>query len=196
MTTDRELKALLGGISLESLKDHAKALHRDAKVGESNARQRIEPYFDDPSTLKLQQAQLVIAREHGFKSWRRLKSFIEVRDVRTEAQREYESISTRVAQSASLMDECRAAIRRIDGLTKRLQKARPDLLAEPLLLEPDSEPETSASGAVYEPLRLYCTFCHKSQYEVRKLIAGPAVFICDECVELCGQILAESAVDS
>ena len=32
---------------------------------------------------------------------------------------------------------------------------------------------------------LYCSFCGKSQHEVRKLIAGPSVYICDECVELC-----------
>ena len=38
---------------------------------------------------------------------------------------------------------------------------------------------------------LYCSFCGKSQHEVRKLIAGPTVFICDECVELCSEILAE-----
>ena len=35
---------------------------------------------------------------------------------------------------------------------------------------------------------LYCSFCGKSQHEVRKLIAGPTVFICDECVELCMDI--------
>jgi ATP-dependent Clp protease ATP-binding subunit ClpX len=35
---------------------------------------------------------------------------------------------------------------------------------------------------------LYCSFCGKSQHEVRKLIAGPSVFICDECVELCADI--------
>ncbi len=38
---------------------------------------------------------------------------------------------------------------------------------------------------------LYCTFCGKSQHEVKKLIAGPSVFICDECVELCNDILKE-----
>jgi len=38
---------------------------------------------------------------------------------------------------------------------------------------------------------LYCSFCGKSQHEVRKLIAGPAVFICDECVELCMDIIRE-----
>jgi ATP-dependent Clp protease ATP-binding subunit ClpX len=38
---------------------------------------------------------------------------------------------------------------------------------------------------------LYCSFCGKSQHEVRKLIAGPSVFICDECVELCTDIIQE-----
>ena len=38
---------------------------------------------------------------------------------------------------------------------------------------------------------LYCSFCGKSQHEVRKLIAGPTVFICDECVELCMDIIGE-----
>jgi ATP-dependent Clp protease ATP-binding subunit ClpX len=40
---------------------------------------------------------------------------------------------------------------------------------------------------------LYCSFCGKSQHEVRKLIAGPTVFICDECVELCKDIMREEA---
>jgi len=38
---------------------------------------------------------------------------------------------------------------------------------------------------------LYCSFCGKSQHEVRKLIAGPSVFICDECVDLCNDIISE-----
>ena len=38
---------------------------------------------------------------------------------------------------------------------------------------------------------LYCSFCGKSQNEVRKLIAGPSVFICDECVDLCNDIIEE-----
>jgi ATP-dependent Clp protease ATP-binding subunit ClpX len=43
---------------------------------------------------------------------------------------------------------------------------------------------------------LYCSFCGKSQHEVRKLIAGPSVFICDECIELCNDIIREeSATD-
>ncbi|HLT90479.1 MAG TPA: ATP-dependent Clp protease ATP-binding subunit ClpX [Woeseiaceae bacterium] len=43
---------------------------------------------------------------------------------------------------------------------------------------------------------LYCSFCGKSQHEVRKLIAGPSVFICDECVELCNDIIREELEDS
>ena len=50
---------------------------------------------------------------------------------------------------------------------------------------------------------LYCSFCGKSQHEVRKLIAGPSVFICDECIDLCNDIIREeigseekSAIDS
>ena len=40
---------------------------------------------------------------------------------------------------------------------------------------------------------LFCSFCGKSQHEVKKLIAGPTVFICDECVELCMDIIREEA---
>ncbi|MCL2469530.1 MAG: ATP-dependent Clp protease ATP-binding subunit ClpX [Alphaproteobacteria bacterium] len=43
---------------------------------------------------------------------------------------------------------------------------------------------------------LYCSFCGKSQHEVRKLIAGPTVFICDECVELCTDIIREESKSS
>ena len=44
------------------------------------------------------------------------------------------------------------------------------------------------------PLR--CSFCTKSQNEVRKLVAGPKVYICDECIELCNDILAEEEEES
>ncbi len=43
---------------------------------------------------------------------------------------------------------------------------------------------------------LYCSFCGKSQQEVRKLIAGPSVFICDECVELCNDIIREEVEET
>ncbi|TDJ64556.1 MAG: ATP-dependent Clp protease ATP-binding subunit ClpX [Proteobacteria bacterium] len=49
----------------------------------------------------------------------------------------------------------------------------------------------SKSGGNDSKNTLYCSFCGKSQHEVRKLIAGPTVFICDECVELCMDIIRE-----
>jgi ATP-dependent Clp protease ATP-binding subunit ClpX len=47
------------------------------------------------------------------------------------------------------------------------------------------------SGGKDDGKLLYCSFCGKSQHEVRKLIAGPSVFICDECVDLCNDIIRE-----
>lgn len=43
---------------------------------------------------------------------------------------------------------------------------------------------------------LYCSFCGKRQHEVKKLIAGPSVFVCDECVDLCNDIIREEAQDT
>ena len=43
--------------------------------------------------------------------------------------------------------------------------------------------------------QLQCSFCGKSQRQVRKLIAGPGVYICDECIELCVEIIAEETAD-
>ena len=50
----------------------------------------------------------------------------------------------------------------------------------------DRQGRTGEGGKI-----LYCSFCGKSQHEVRKLIAGPSVFICYECVELCTDIIRE-----
>ncbi len=55
--------------------------------------------------------------------------------------------------------------------------------------------ETTNSGDDNGKL-LYCSFCGKSQHEVRKLIAGPSVFICDECVDLCNDIIREEVQES
>lgn len=51
-------------------------------------------------------------------------------------------------------------------------------------------------GRSDEDRLLYCSFCGKSQHEVRKLIAGPSVFICDECVELCNDIIREEVKET
>ena len=47
--------------------------------------------------------------------------------------------------------------------------------------------------SVNHPERLRCSFCQKDQNDVRKLIAGPSVFICDECVDVCVHIIADEA---
>jgi ATP-dependent Clp protease ATP-binding subunit ClpX len=56
--------------------------------------------------------------------------------------------------------------------------------------------ERRSSGGDDSGKLLYCSFCGKSQHEVRKLIAGPSVFICDECVELCNDIIREEIQDT
>src|SRR5258708_35037731 len=63
--------------------------------------------------------------------------------------------------------------------------------------EPGAPP--LAPAAEHEPPQkatLYCSFCRKSQHDVRKLIAGPAVFICDECVALCDDIIADETIQN
>jgi hypothetical protein len=54
--------------------------------------------------------------------------------------------------------------------------------------------QAGEAGALQAPDKekptLYCSFCGKSQYEVAKLVAGPSVFICDECVAICNQWIA------
>ena len=50
-------------------------------------------------------------------------------------------------------------------------------------------PSVSAQSDPVSPQTLYCSFCGKSQHEVRKLIAGPTAFICDECVDICTDVV-------
>ena len=49
-------------------------------------------------------------------------------------------------------------------------------------------------GFDYESNKLSCSFCGKKEDEVRKLVAGPGVYICDECIELCSEIVSEEKV--
>ena len=50
--------------------------------------------------------------------------------------------------------------------------------------------------ATHDDSRLKCSFCGKTQEQVKKLIAGPDVYICDECVELCNEILDEEFLEN
>ena len=98
-------------------KARAKRLLKAVQSKDPNALSRIVPYFSNPADFKLTQAQLVVARELRFKSWREL---------------------------------C----------------------------------------AMNDWLR--CSFCKKWQYDLQQLIAGPDdIFVCNECVELCNQIIQE-----
>jgi hypothetical protein len=85
-------------------------------------------------------------------------------------------------------------------LDKRTVKAHLTVKISLTAMEVATMPEASATqnpatdtGAGAKPA-LYCTFCGKSQFEVKKLISGPAVFICDECVALCVKICEDDNV--
>jgi hypothetical protein len=68
-------------------------------------------------------------------------------------------------------------------LSAKIEAAEPHLSPQDLSSPSDTQDDPAP------PKTLYCSFCGKSQHEVRKLIAGPEVFICDECVELCTDIV-------
>lgn len=169
-------KPLPSGIRFETLRAQAKDLKSAFAAGDADAAARIAPYFSDlsVSAVKLHHAQLVVAREYGVSSWRKLKALIEARDAYGEALNTVASIQDRMPQpSQALLDEMKAAQRKLYDERKRYEAASPQRVAAP--------DETS----------LHCSFCHKSHHEVEKLIAGDGVHICNECVELCNEILGD-----
>lgn len=117
------------GVQLQTLKDHAKRLLKAVQAGEAAALKRVEPYFDANDTFSLQRAQLVVARMHGFASWRRVE------------------------------------------LRNQLEELAPEQSLDP---------------------QRQCSFCTKQLQEVSKLIGGPVASICNECVELCVDILKDA----
>ena len=152
---------LPSGVHLDDLKDQAKTLLKAVGAGEPFALERIKPYFDDASSLTLQRAQLVIAREHGFSSWRKTKAFIEARD---------EMLANPLPDGGR--PEAKDQVERRLGLAHRMASALLEVL----------KPDRSTR---------YCSFCFKSQHEAYKFIAGTGVFICDACVRLCSRIVAD-----
>jgi DNA-binding XRE family transcriptional regulator len=88
-----------------------------------------------------------------------------------------------------------AAKRAWEFFATRAIGAAPEALRteEAILAKEPAEPEKAAhqTGDIAAKNTLYCSFCGKSQHEVRTLITGPTVFICDECVELCTDIIQE-----
>ena len=152
---------LPSGVSLDDLKDHAKALLKSVGASEPGALERIKPYFDDAASLTLQRAQLVIARELGFSSWRKAKAFLEARD---------EMLANPLPDVK--LPGTEDALERRFGLARRMASALVEVL----------KPDRSTR---------YCSFCFKSQDEAFKFIAGTGVFICDACVRVCSQVVAD-----
>ena len=146
---------------LLTLKEQAKDLYKSVEAREGVALDRIKPYFAGPSSLTLQRAQLVIARERGFSSWRKLRAFIDDRDALLAHALPNTSLGRR-----------RELLRRRGALRRRIATEIIDGLDD---------------GDKDAPRR--CCFCFKSQHEVLKFIAGTGVYICDECVHLCRQII-------
>ncbi|NTG00585.1 ankyrin repeat domain-containing protein [Agrobacterium rhizogenes] len=70
-------RSLAGNATLDSLKKQAKAFLKAAQSGDASARSRVTPYFADVTDIGLQDIQLVLAREHGFSSWAKLKAHLE-----------------------------------------------------------------------------------------------------------------------
>ena len=153
---------LPSGVSLDDLKDHAKTLLEAVGASEPGALERIKPYFDDASSLTLQRAQLVIARELGFSSWRKAKAFLEARDE----------------MLANPLSDVRRNPPPDDQLDRRFDLARRMASALVTTLRPDESTR-------------YCSFCFKPQDEAFKFIAGTGVFICDACVRVCSQVVAD-----
>ena len=196
MPADGEPEALPEDISLESLEDHAKTLHKAARAGDSDSCRRVEPYFNDPSLLKLQQAQLVIAREYSFKNWRRLKAFIDIRDARTQALRKFQDVSARMMPSKALIREHEAVSREVLRLTKRWMALRPNedpwRLADQFGSFPENPSDTvRGRGGWRAALFLLSQVAVRSAETHR----GSGAFICNECVDLCFQIISEDSGD-
>ena len=162
-------------VNLNDVRSRAKALLRSAQAGESVALGRVKPYFEDSSSLTLQRAQLVIAREHGFSSWHKLKAFVDARDELADCQRKL--AGTPVPQErADFRDDsewqrCARELRRLSCVIAKMFDATVD----------DTDTDTAC-----------CTFCFQPQNKAGKFIAGHGGFICDQCVDQCASSMRET----
>ncbi|MYJ76207.1 MAG: hypothetical protein F4089_14440 [Gammaproteobacteria bacterium] len=157
-------------VNLNDVRSRAKALLRSAHAGESIALERVKPYFEDPSSLTLQRAQLVIAREHGFSSWRKLKAFVDARDALADCQRKQASLPFPKERADFRRDsEWQRGARELRRLTC--------VIAEMF------------DATVDDTDTACCTFCFEPHDGTKKLIAGIANFICQRCVDQCVSLM-------
>jgi hypothetical protein len=82
---------------LDTLRKEAKSLLKSVTQGEREALERVKPYFDDPTSAKLTQMQLVLAREYGFDSWAKLSSHVKDQADLARAQSEVSDIQRRMS---------------------------------------------------------------------------------------------------
>ena len=150
------------GIPIDALREQAKELLKSVQAGEADALDRIKPYFRDRVDVTLQRTQLVVAREHGFSSWRKLREFGEARDEYLRQKRERAEGRWSPNRSETAWTSAGSLVRRM-AASVGIDETGPDTRR--------------------------CRFCFKSQHRVRKFIASTGVYICDECVETCTDLV-------
>ena len=204
------------------LRQAAKNLLKGAKSGSPVAFKFFEQSFENPPKnrleLKQSQAQLVIARECGFTGWQKLKSGLELWQEQNELppyilfNTLIEKISLRIATDDTGTKSTPEKPGNAKTLYCRFCSKSKDQVEMPI-----TTPNFSVCvdcvddyyryltpfvpGIEYkweeeelDDFSLRCDFCHKTQSEVKKLIAGPQVFICDECVGGCNEILRDEGI--
>jgi hypothetical protein len=113
------------------------------------------------------------------------------RDAKTMAHALRDALQVKAVETTH--GECLELIAKAFGyenwniLSAKIEAARPRAPAAPALSPAAAHEETT-------PKTLHCSFCGKSQHDVRALVAGPAVFICDECVALCDDIVEDETI--
>ena len=204
------------GIPIDALREQAKELLKSVQASEPAALERIKPYFRDPAGVTLQRIQLVVARERGFLSWRKLKDFADARDELVEQRREAREnrwtfsggkaqqqtavispIVQRMADSAGAEDadptvrRCNFCFKRQDQVLKFIAGTNNYICNECVetcegLVSRDEVGETPSPEE-----GVHCDFCFKHVRDVTTVIAGAGTSICNECVELCVEIITE-----
>ena len=115
------------------------------------------------------------------------------RDAKTMAHALRDVLQVKAVETTH--SECLELIAKLFGyehwniLSAKIEATRPHAPAAPALSSAAADDQTT-------PKALYCSFCGKSQHDVRALIAGPTVFICDECVAVCDDIIENMKIRS
>jgi hypothetical protein len=113
------------------------------------------------------------------------------RDAKTMAHALRDALQVKAVETTH--SECLELIAKLFGfenwsiLSAKIEAARPRGPAAPVLSQAAADDQPA-------PKTLHCSFCGKSQYDVRTIVAGPAVFICDECVALCDDIIEDTKI--